>query len=272
MRQRNFLIILSFFLVTLGCSGKSGNQEKSPGFLQVSGLQTPESIFWDASRDHYYISNINGSATEKDGNGFISRFNPSDSTFVLKWIDGSLSGTELNGPKGIAVVKDRLFVTDIDAIRVFTLPEGGYEQSIQIPGAKFLNDIVAVDDNLYVSDSFTNSIYLINYKMNATLFVRDDRFQRPNGLVKMDQTRIAVVSFNGKQMMSISLDGEVTPLTQFPGGGLDGIVKIPGGQYLVSSWENRQSSAFMRVKFRKRFLPGCNLLLTLDMMENETVC
>src|SRR3989304_4371092 len=44
--------------------------------VQGVGLQTPESVLYDAAEDVYLVSNINGSPTAADGNGFISRIGP----------------------------------------------------------------------------------------------------------------------------------------------------------------------------------------------------
>ena len=65
------------------------------------------------------MANINGAAAEKDGNGFISRVSPQGVVLDLKWIDGASPGVTLHAPKGMAIVADTLFVTDIDCIRRF---------------------------------------------------------------------------------------------------------------------------------------------------------
>ena len=46
---------------------------------QVDSLQTPESAQWDSAQDVYFVSNTNGNASVKDGNGFISRVRPDGS-------------------------------------------------------------------------------------------------------------------------------------------------------------------------------------------------
>src|SRR5438270_14091012 len=39
----------------------------------TSGLQTPESVLYDADQDVYFISNINGQPLDADNNGYVSR-------------------------------------------------------------------------------------------------------------------------------------------------------------------------------------------------------
>ena len=41
----------------------------------TEGLQTPESVLYDAKQDVYFISNINGQATAADNNGYVLRVN-----------------------------------------------------------------------------------------------------------------------------------------------------------------------------------------------------
>src|SRR6476469_4123232 len=51
------------------------------------GLQTPESVFYDAEQDVYFISNINGQALATDNNGYISRINPDTMQGEMKFIE-----------------------------------------------------------------------------------------------------------------------------------------------------------------------------------------
>lgn len=39
----------------------------------TDSMKTPESVRYDADLDAFFVSNINGNASEKDGNGFIVR-------------------------------------------------------------------------------------------------------------------------------------------------------------------------------------------------------
>src|SRR2546426_7894859 len=72
----------------------------------VEGFLTPESVLHDPVQDIYFVSNINGSPTAKDNNGFISRVRPDGAVENLKFIEGGHSGVTLNAPKGLAI-RDR---------------------------------------------------------------------------------------------------------------------------------------------------------------------
>ena len=67
--------------------------------LSVEGFLTPESVFHDSAQDIYFVSNINGSPTAKDNNGFISRLRPDGAVENLKFIEGGKNGVTLNAPK-----------------------------------------------------------------------------------------------------------------------------------------------------------------------------
>src|SRR2546428_4593968 len=78
--------------------------------VTVEGFLTPESVLHDSVQDIYFVSNINGSPTAKDNNGFISRVKPDGAVENLKFIEGGRSGITLNAPKGLALAGDTLWV------------------------------------------------------------------------------------------------------------------------------------------------------------------
>ncbi|HET7712264.1 MAG TPA: hypothetical protein VFL80_10085, partial [Thermoanaerobaculia bacterium] len=88
------------------------------------GLSTPESVLYDAEQDVYFISNINGSPVEADDNGYISRVNAETLQVEAKWIDAAKADVKLGAPKGLAIVGDELWVTDITQIAKFDRKTG----------------------------------------------------------------------------------------------------------------------------------------------------
>src|SRR5881398_3447690 len=121
----------------------------SPGATKltvVEGFLTPESVLHDPVQDIYFVSNINGSPTAKDNNGFISRVKPDGAVENPKFIEGGRTGITLNAPKGLALAGDTLWVADIDAVRAFNAKTGAPIDSVSLSklGAVFLNDVVVV--------------------------------------------------------------------------------------------------------------------------------
>jgi hypothetical protein len=78
---------------------------------ETTGLKTPESALPNPTGSFAYVSNTDGNPTEKDGNGCISKVSLDDGKILdIKWAKG------LDAPKGMALVKDRLFVSEIDRL------------------------------------------------------------------------------------------------------------------------------------------------------------
>src|SRR5204863_5138921 len=124
--------------------------------LAVAGFSTPESVLLDSAQDIYFVSNINGSPTAKDNNGFISRVRPDGTLENLKFIEGGHNGVTLHAPKGLALLGDTLWVADIDVVRAFDARTGALRDSVSLAtlGAVFLNDIaIAQTSALYITDT-----------------------------------------------------------------------------------------------------------------------
>ena len=87
-------------------SGAPPSEDDEPEEVRVQGFSTPESVLHDDRSDVYLVSNVNGSPTDKDDNGFISRITPEGEIENLKWIDGALGDVTLHAPKGMAIVAE----------------------------------------------------------------------------------------------------------------------------------------------------------------------
>jgi len=169
---------------------------------QLGGFKTPESVLKDPETSFYYVSNINGTPTAKDDNGFISKIDSTGKMINLRFIDGASQKYILNAPKGLTIVKRTLYVTDIDFVRAYDLGTGENILNIDLrpSGAKFLNDIVADQEgSLYVSDTATNTIYKIDPESKKVhLYFQSKDLQGPNGLMIHPETgALFIVSWNG---------------------------------------------------------------------------
>lgn len=205
---------------------------------ETTGFANPESVLWDGTKKALYVSNVNGVPTDKDGNGYISKLNPEGKVVVEKWVIG------LDAPKGMAVSKGRLYVSDIDRLVVVDTASGKLIKTYPAPGAKFLND-VTVDDKgiVYVSDMLDNVIWALNGGKFDKWLV-DAQLENPNGL-KAEPGRLLVASWGPMTgsgfdtskpgaLKAVSLpDRMIRDLT--PGfGALDGIESDGKGGMLVS--------------------------------------
>jgi sugar lactone lactonase YvrE len=226
----------------------------------VEGFLTPESVLRDPAQDIYFVSNINGSPTAKDNNGFISRVRPDGAVENLKFIEGGRSGVTLNAPKGLAIRGDTLWVADIDVIRAFDAKTGAAKDSVSLTslGAVFLNDIATAPTGaLYITDTGIrfddvgnvlhpgpDRIFRVGADRQVTVAVRGDTLGRPNGIT-LDSIgkRFIVVSFGARSVLAWK-PGDKAPSVIAKGpGGFDG-VEIAGSRILVSSWADSTVSSY----------------------------
>jgi sugar lactone lactonase YvrE len=229
--------------------------------LTVAGFSTPESVLHDSTQDVYFVSNINGSPTAKDNNGFISRVRPDGAVENLKFIEGGRAGVTLNAPKGLAVLGDTLWVTDIDIVRAFNARTGAPLDSIKpdSAGAVFLNDIaIATTGAIYITDTGIrfddvgnvlhpgpDRVFRIGPDRKVTVAARGDSLGWPNGItVDPVGKRFIIVSFGPPKTVLAWKPGDRAPRVIARGaGGFDG-VEVIGGKVVVSSWTDSSITRF----------------------------
>jgi hypothetical protein len=208
---------------------------------ETSGLEAPESILFNSAQNVYYVSNVVGTPTDKDGNGYISQLDDKGKIVNQKWVTG------LNAPKGLGLYKGKLYVADIDQVVVIDIASGKIETSLAAEGATFLNDVaVSSKGDVYISDTFGgNSIYRVqNGKIE--LWLQDPKLDFPNGLfvkgndlivaswgVVTDQQTFAT-AVKGKLIRVSIADKKITDVTKgFING--DGLVPYKNG-FLTTDW------------------------------------
>ena len=232
------------------------------GPTRVEGFQHPESVKYDAELDVWYVANINGSPTDQDGNGYISRLKSDGSVDSLKFIVGGVGGVKLDAPKGMALQGDTIWVADITNVRGLNRRTGQMVASIAVKGSKFLNDITVGEDGLYVTDTGAEAaksglshpgpdrIYKIGPKHEVSIAIQNDSLAGPNGITWDGAgRRFIVVPLMGKTIVAWTPGSkQLTPLGTTKGG-LDGVELLSGGRLLFTSWADS----------------------TLDVLDNGTV-
>jgi hypothetical protein len=233
--------------VAVGDSAATQTAPPAGGPTRVEGFQGPESAKYDAELDVWYVSNVNGSPTGRDGNGYISRLKGDGTVDSLKFIVGGANGAKLDAPKGLALQGDTLWVADITNLRAFDRKTGAMVASVAVKGAKFLNDIALGEDGLYLTDTGVEGadfkhtgpdrVYRIGPNHAVSVAVESDSLAGPNGIA-WDATgrRFIVVPFLGKTVVAWSPGSKtVTPLGSTKGQ-LDGVELLDGGRLLFTSW------------------------------------
>ncbi|MBW8325651.1 MAG: hypothetical protein K0M50_12875 [Prolixibacteraceae bacterium] len=203
------------------------SQTLTKQWTTTDGLKTPESVLYDAGSNSIFVSNINGQASEKDGNGFISILGIDGKMKNLNWVTG------LNAPKGLAIYNGNLYVADIDELVVINIKEARITDKIKLENAKFLNDVTASEDGtIFVTDMRDNKIYVLeNGKL--TLWLEDQLISNPNGLW----------AENGKlyigtgQILQADIKTKEIQVLVNDCGGIDGIEKLKDGNFIYSNWK-----------------------------------
>ncbi|MAI76412.1 MAG: hypothetical protein CMM90_04425 [Rickettsiales bacterium] len=206
----------------------------------VDGLNEPESAVYDKKTNAIYVSSINGNPLELDNNGYISKLSVSGQILEKKWITG------LDGPKGLAVFKNFLYVSDINKIWKISL-KNKIKTKFKVNDAGFLNDVV-VDKNgdVYTSDMFKNRIYRLK-KNKINIWKQSELLNSPNGLLIEGNNLIISTWGKIKEGFQTEIKGKLIKVnlrtreikkffSTRPIGNLDGIVFNKNNGYLVTDW------------------------------------
>ena len=192
-------------------------------------LSTCESVLYDENLNQLFVSCINGSPAEKNGEGFISVLKPDGTIKSLDWVKG------LNAPKGMAILDGKLYVADIDQLVVINIKKAKIVERIPVEGATFLNDVaVSPEGKVYFTDSDTGYIWI--YSGGKLQKWITEGLKRPNGLY-IEEDRVLLTSSGSQDLKIINRStGEAKVVCTDIGAG-DG-VEFTGtkGFYITSSW------------------------------------
>jgi sugar lactone lactonase YvrE len=222
----------------------------------IQGLGFPESVRYDPAQDVYFISNMAGPGSLKDGNGYIARVPAGRLGEGAVFIQGGRNGVVLDAPKGMAIHGDTLWVADIDVLRGFHRKTGAPLATLDLRShrAVLLNDVaVAPDGSLRVTDTgiaMTNKgviyrggdrVFAIGAGRAVSVMAGGAALGRPNGITwDPDGKRWIVVSFDPFKSQVYALkpeDGTKTVLARGLGK-FDGVERLGDGRLLVTSWSD----------------------------------
>lgn len=192
-------------------------------------FKIPECVIYDNVRKVCYVSNINGEADAKDGNGFISKLSMDGKIENLEWIKG------LDAPKGLGIYNDKLYIADNTKIIIVDVKAGTIIKKLEVEGAKFLNDVTIDDEGkVYVSDFIAKKIYKLDGD-KISVFYEDAKLINPNGLLALKK-EILMVDMGSGLLYGLDYKNKSARIIADSLKGGDGIEQINTGAYLVSNW------------------------------------
>lgn len=207
----------------------------------TDGFDQPESVYFDSTHQKVFVSNINGQPNEKNNKGYIALLSPDGKIQNKHWVSG------MDAPKGMTVVGNYLFVSDIQKIHKIDIEQAKIVKTYKAPQATFLNDISAsMRGDVYISDMLDNTIYKLADD-ELSLWLKSNQIAHPNGLIVEGETLYVGTWGEGinddfttqKAGSLITVDLKSQKIMPLSGGAqlgnLDGVVRL-NGQTIVNDW------------------------------------
>jgi len=228
----------------------------------VQGLYGPESVRYSPDEDVFYVSVMNGPGSRKDNNGYIVKIDARQLGRDTLFAVAGKNGVHLDGPKGLAIHGDTLWVTDIDVLRAFSRATGKPLGEIDLKphGAVLLNDVaVGPDGTIYVTDTGIimseigvvyvggDKVFSIGPNRAISVVAHGNILGRPNGVTwDPTQKRWVVVSFDTfhSEVYALQPADSTRVILASGKGRFDGIEPLRDGGFLVSCWQDSSVHLF----------------------------
>lgn len=258
IRRQSSSILALFALAGLGACRDSEASEPAGARMvtRLTGFGFPESVRYDPDQDLFFVSNMAGTGSDKDGNGYIQRIPASTLDRADLLVQSGRNGVVLDAPKGMALQGDTLWVADIDVLRAFHRRTGAPLANIDMRPhqAVMLNDIaVGPDGSLRVTDTGIamtrvgvlyrggEKIFRIGVDGAVSIMAQGANLKRPNGITwDPDGKRWIVVSFDthSSEVYALPADGRAQTVLARGGGRFDGLERLADGRLLVTAWSD----------------------------------
>ena len=218
------------------------------------GFQGPESAKYDFDQDVWFVSNMNGAGSMKDGNGYISRLSAANPDSATVFIQSGKNGATLDSPKGMALHGDTLWVADISVLRAFDRRTGASLATVDFAsvGAVQLNDVaVGPDGRIYVTDTGImmtpkgvlhigpDRVFTVGPNQQIGVLTREPTVTWPNGILWNTATKhwniVSFDPFNGR-VFSVNANGDSARVIREGLGRLDGLEMLADGSLVFTCW------------------------------------
>ena len=257
--------ILAGACLLAACTGRGAapaprNDEAPPArFVRaLDGFYGPEGVKYDPEQDVWFITNMLGYGSAKDGAGYIIRIPAGPLGPPTMFVESGKNGAVLDAPKGMAIHGDTLWVADIDVLRGFDRHTGAPLATLDFrpQRAVLLNDVtVGHDGLLYVTDSGIrmteagvlhpggDRVFAVGPNRAISVVAAGAALGRPNGIIPEPKGKgLVVVSFDPFRSFAYRLTpgdprGTLTVLGQGKGK-FDGVEPLADGRLLVAAWND----------------------------------
>jgi hypothetical protein len=193
-----------------------------------STLKTPESVLYDAGNKVLYVSNIGAKPDARDGSGSIGKVGLDGKIIAVNWVPG------INAPKGMALVKNTLWVAAVDELVTIDITKGEITNHIKIPNAQFLNDVAAdTKGNIYVSDSHNKELWKVENGKPLRL-LDSTSLKGPNGVLVYNKD---IYILDDGTLYRLGKGKSLDKLAAGMEGHTDGVENVQGNEFIVSCWQ-----------------------------------
>ncbi|MCG8476433.1 MAG: SMP-30/gluconolactonase/LRE family protein [Cytophagales bacterium] len=244
--MKNYLLGIVILGVLAGCKGKQKTKQAKVGAkpkieltAEVPDLANCESVVYDKKRGVLYVSMQAG---VEPGDGGVAKVSLDGKVVEPSFVSG------LNDPKGICLLNDKLYITDVTELVEFDLDAGSVSRRFKGEGAEYFNDVASDrEGNLYVADMFISAIYKLDKEGNFEQWMHTPELENPNGLLA-DKDELYLASWgkfddkdpiHAPQAHFIKLNlktKKITHITEGLVGNLDGIQKKSENEFLLTDW------------------------------------
>ncbi|MCH7413078.1 ATP-binding protein [Belliella sp. R4-6] len=282
---QKLILTLAFPLIIWSCDSKTTNEEVTeveveesiePSLTKVwettAELMTNESTLFDPTTGIIYVSNIDGSPSEKDGKGSIAIISKEGEIIQKEWVSG------IDSPKGMGISNGKLYVTNIDELVEIDIKTAEISNRYKIEGAEFLNDVDTDGDKVYFSDMNTGKIHLFQDGAISTFAEGQDKI---NGL-RVGSNGV-LYGLDGSGLKKYNSNGSFEMINEVVTGG-DGLVVIDESTFIASRWQGEiyliqdgQETKILDTKAEESntadidYIPEDNLVLVPTFFKNKVV-
>ncbi len=187
-------------------------------------LITCESVLYDTETGTIYVSNIEGTPLEKDGQGSISIIDKDGTVITQDWVTG------LDAPKGMGIANGNLYVTNINELVEIDIASATITNRYPVEGSEFLNDVDTHDGKVYFTDMNMGNVHMLDGGEVSTI---SQGHESINGIAIDENGTIYGLDATGLIMWNE--DGSTSIINSAVTGG-DGLIILGDGNFVASRW------------------------------------